>query len=277
MADPGCYLVPGKARESHMTTKAARFAAIAAGAGAIVMRHYREGAMARIKEDRSPVTDADEEAEAFILAALARDFPGVPVAAEEAAAAGEACEPCGHFLLVDPLDGTREFLKANGEFTVNIAEVRNGIAVAGAVYAPAKARMFFGDANGAFEARQDPDAPFYASSARRIQARSPSPEGWVAVGSRSHRDAETEAFLRQFTVRQHVSAGSSLKFCLVAAGEADIYVRAGRTMEWDTAAGHAVLNAAGGSVRRWDGTPFLYGKPGFENGAFVAKGRSQSD
>jgi 3'(2'), 5'-bisphosphate nucleotidase len=260
-----------------MTTNAARFAAIAVGAGAVVMRHYRAGAMARIKDDRSPVTDADEEAEAFILEALAREFPGIPVAAEEASAAGRSCNPCAHFLLVDPLDGTREFLKANGEFTVNIAEVKDGIAVAGAVYAPAKNRMFFGDASGAFEAAQDPDTPFYASSARRIQARSPSPEGWVAVGSRSHQDAETEDFLRRFTVRQFVSAGSSLKFCLLASGEADIYVRAGRTMEWDTAAGHAVLNAAGGSVKRWDGTAFLYGKPNFENGAFVAKGLGPSD
>jgi 3'(2'), 5'-bisphosphate nucleotidase len=255
-----------------MNITAAKLAAIAAGAGAIVMRHYRAGARGRIKEDRSPVTDADEEAEAFILEALAREFPGVAVAAEEAAAAGRGCEPCAHFFLVDPLDGTREFLKANGEFTVNIAEVKDGIAVAGAVYAPAKERMFFGDASGAFEAAQNPDAPFYASSARRIHARSPSADGWVAVGSRSHRDPETDEFLRHFVVRQYVSAGSSLKFCLVATGEADIYVRAGRTMEWDTAAGHAVLNAAGGSVKRWDGTPFLYGKPGFENSAFVARG-----
>jgi 3'(2'), 5'-bisphosphate nucleotidase len=255
-----------------MDVTAARLAAITAEAGAIVMRHYRAGTQARLKDDRSPVTDADEEAEAFILAALAREFPGIPVAAEEASAAGQSCDPCPHFFLVDPLDGTREFLKANGEFTVNIAEVKNGIAVAGAVYAPAKKRMFFGDQNGAFEAAQDPDATFYASSARRIHARSPSAEGWVAVGSRSHRDAETDEFLRHFVVRQFVSAGSSLKFCLVAASEADIYVRAGRTMEWDTAAGHAVLNAAGGSVKRWDGTPFLYGKPGFENTAFVARG-----
>src|SRR3569623_2462431 len=111
-----------------MDITAAKLAAIAAGAGAIVMRHYRAGAQARIKEDRSPVTDADEEAEAFILAALAREFPDLPVAAEEAAAAGLGCDPCAHFLLVDPLDGTREFLKANGEFTVNIAEVKNGVA-----------------------------------------------------------------------------------------------------------------------------------------------------
>src|SRR5579863_6796993 len=255
-----------------MPATASRLAAIAAEAGAIVMRHYRAGAEARFKDDRSPVTDADEHAEAFILAALARDFPEVPVAAEEAVAAGLGCDPCAHFFLVDPLDGTREFLKRNGEFTVNIAEVKDGIAVAGVVYAPAKARLFLGDADGAFEIAADPDKPIELGSARRINARAPSVEGWVAVGSRSHQDSETEEFLKRFTVRQFVSAGSSLKFCLLAAGEADIYVRAGRTMEWDTAAGHAVLNAAGGRVTRWDGTPFIYGKPGFENGAFVARG-----
>jgi 3'(2'), 5'-bisphosphate nucleotidase len=255
-----------------MNAVAAQLAAIAAEAGAIVMRHYRAGTEARLKEDRSPVTDADEETETFILAALARAFPDVPVAAEEAAAAGRGCNPCDHFFLVDPLDGTREFLKRNGEFTVNIAEVKDGIAVAGVVYAPAKARLFLGGADGAFEIAQEPDAVWDMRAARRIQARAPTADGWVAVGSRSHNDLATEDFLKRFTVRQFVSAGSSLKFCLLAAGEADIYVRAGRTMEWDTAAGHAVLNAAGGRVTRWDGEPFLYGKPGFENGAFVARG-----
>ena len=255
-----------------MDAVAAKLAVIAAEAGAIVMRHYRAGAEARLKDDRSPVTDADEETEAFILAALARAFPDMPVAAEEAAAAGRGCDPCPHFFLVDPLDGTREFLKRNGEFTVNIAEVKDGIAVAGVVYAPAKGRLFLGGADGAFEVEQDPDAPLALQAARRIRARAPKAEGWVAVGSRSHQDAETEDFLKRFTIRQFVSAGSSLKFCLLAAGEADIYVRAGRTMEWDTAAGHAVLNAAGGRVTRFDGEPFVYGKPGFENGPFVARG-----
>src|SRR5690242_17726393 len=136
---------------------ARHLAAIACAAGSVVMRHYREGATPRFKDDWTPVTDADEEAEALVLEALARDFPGVPVAAEEEVAAGRGCKPCEHFFLVDPLDGTREFLKRNGEFTVNIAEVKDGIAIAGVVYAPAKARLFFGDQNGAFEILQDPD------------------------------------------------------------------------------------------------------------------------
>jgi 3'(2'), 5'-bisphosphate nucleotidase len=251
---------------------ARHLAVIAYEAGGVIMRHYREGAAPRLKQDWTPVTDADEEAEALILKALARDFPGVPIAAEEEVAAGRGCKPCGHFFLVDPLDGTREFLKRNGEFTVNIAEVKDGIAVAGVVYAPAKARLFFGDRDGAFEILQNPDTAFDPVSARAIKARAPRDDGLVSVGSRSHQDKETENFLARFAVKQRIAAGSSLKFCLVAAGEADIYARAGRTMEWDTAAGHAVINAAGGSVTRWDGTPFLYGKPGFENGGFVARG-----
>ena len=255
-----------------MSSTAIQLAAIAAEAGAIVMRHYRAGAKARVKQDRSPVTDADEEAEAFILQALSQAFPGVPVAAEEAVAAGKGCDPCAHFFLVDPLDGTREFLNRNGEFTVNIAEVKAGVPVAGAVYAPDRARLFLGGAEGAFEVEARPGAAIGKRAARPIHVRKPPARGWVAVGSRSHPDAETDEFLKRFPVGRFIAAGSSLKFCLVAAGEADVYARAGRTMEWDTAAGHAVLAAAGGTVTRWDGSPFLYGKPGFENGAFVARG-----
>jgi 3'(2'), 5'-bisphosphate nucleotidase len=241
-------------------------ARIAARAGAVVMRHYEAGCEVRQKADRSPVTDADEEAEALILAELARAFPGLPVVAEEHAAAGRIAETGTHFFLVDPLDGTREFLSHNGEFTVNIAEVENGVPVRGVVYAPAKGRMFAGDAAGAFELPGD------LRAAQPIAVREPPPDGLVAVGSRSHGDAQTAAFLKQFPIKAFVSAGSSLKFCLVAAGEADLYPRHGRTMEWDTAAGHAVLRAAGGSVTRWDGAAFTYGKPGFENPPFVARG-----
>ena len=250
-----------------MAATAQILAEIAARAGAVVMRHYRAGPLsgqdlARLKADHSPVTDADEEAESLILAALAKAFPGVPVVAEEEAAAGRVAQVGGRFFLVDPLDGTKEFLSGNGEFTVNIAEVMDGAPVAGAVYAPAQARMFSGDAGGAFE------------GGKPIHVRAAPPDGLVAIGSRSHNDAATETFLKAWPVKNFISAGSSLKFCLVAAGEADIYARGGRTMEWDTAAGHAVLRAAGGSVTRWDGTPFLYGKPGFENPAFVARGKT---
>jgi 3'(2'), 5'-bisphosphate nucleotidase len=238
---------------------------IAVSAGALVMRHYQAAPLsgiseARLKADRSPVTDADEEAERLILAALGEAFPGVPVIAEEEAAAGRIAAIGGRFFLVDPLDGTKEFLSRNGEFTVNIAEVVDGMPVAGAVYAPALSRLFSASAAGAFEGTQP------------IRARRAPGDGLVAVGSRSHKDAATAEFLKTYAVKEFISAGSSLKFCLVAAGEADIYARGGCTMEWDTAAGHAVLAAAGGSVKDWNGAPLLYGKPGFENPAFVARG-----
>jgi 3'(2'), 5'-bisphosphate nucleotidase len=244
-----------------MTATAKMLGKIAVKAGAVVMRHYQEGASARLKADQSPVTDADEEAEKLILAELARAFPGIPVVAEEEAAAGRISATGRHFFLVDPLDGTREFLSRNGEFTVNIAEVVNGVAVSGAVYAPVLERLFLGDADGAFE------------GAKPIRARQAPRDGLIAVGSRSHADAATAEFLKAYNVKTFISAGSSLKFCLVAGGEADIYARAGRTMEWDIAAGHAVLAAAGGTLTDWNGDVLRYGKKGFENPAFVARGR----
>jgi 3'(2'), 5'-bisphosphate nucleotidase len=230
------------------------------------MRHYEEGTSARIKADRSPVTDADEEAEKLILAELAAQFPGVPVVAEEEAAAGRIADVGAHFFLVDPVDGTKEFIRRGGEFTVNIGEVKDGVPVAGVVFAPAIGRLFVGAAGeGAFE--------LSGGTLKAIVARNPPPDGLVAVSSKSHPDAQTDALLKTLNIAGHVNAGSSLKFCLVAAGEADIYPRAGQTMEWDTAAGHAVLAAAGGSVTGWDGTPFRYGKPGFYNTAFIARGK----
>jgi 3'(2'), 5'-bisphosphate nucleotidase len=243
-------------------------ARIAVRAGAVVMRHYESGGNARVKDDRSPVTDADQEAETLILAELARAFAGVPVVAEEEAAAGRIAAVGSRFFLVDPLDGTKEFLKRNGEFTVNIGEVVDGVPVAGVVYAPALGRLFVGArGQGAFEMAAD------LSSIRAIAARMRPADGLVVVGSRSHGDAQTEAFLKSLTIREFRSAGSSLKFCLLAAGEADLYPRTGPTMEWDTAAGHAVLAAAGGEVTNWDGSVFAYGKPGFRNPGFVARGR----
>lgn len=240
---------------------------IAQAAGVVVMRHYEEGAAARIKADRSPVTDADEEAEKLILAQLAMDFPGVPVVAEEEAAAGRIMDVGAHFFLVDPVDGTKEFIRRSGEFTVNIGEIRDGIPVAGVVFAPAIDRLFVGAAGeGAFE--------LSGGTWKEITTRRPAADGLVAVSSKSHPDTQTDALLGTLTIKGHVNAGSSLKFCLVAAGEADIYPRAGQTMEWDTAAGHAVLTAAGGSVTDWDGKPFRYGKPGFLNTAFIARGKN---
>ena len=253
-------------------------ARIAWEAGAIVLAHYADVDIEhKKKEDRSPVTAADLEAEAFILLRLSEFAPGVATIAEEEVAAGRKPAIGSRFFLVDPLDGTKEFLSRNGEFTVNVAEIRNGAPARGVVYAPAKQRLFFGEAEtGAFEIETlDDTAPDFAH-ARPVQVRAPAPDGLVAVASRSHRDSKTEEYLARYPVKEFVTAGSSLKFCLVADGEADIYPRHGRTMEWDTAAGHAVLAAAGGSVTTLDGRPFVYGKveEGFANPFFVARGRN---
>lgn len=252
-------------------------ARIALGAGEIILRHYSDTAItARSKEDQSPVTAADEEAEAYILDRLRALSPGVPVIAEEEVSSGKIDRIGERFFLVDPLDGTKEFLSRNGEFTVNIGEIADGRPVRGVVFAPAIGRLFIGEqASGAYELQVDTDATPDFEKLRLISARPVPSDGLVAVASRSHRDAKTEEYLAQFPVREFVSAGSSLKFCLVAAGEADIYPRLGRTMEWDTAAGHAVLAAAGGSVVTIDDRPFVYGKveERFANPFFVARGR----
>jgi 3'(2'), 5'-bisphosphate nucleotidase len=238
---------------------------IAQAAGLVVMRHYEAGVDARMKADRSPVTDADEEAETLILAELATAFPDVPVVAEEEAAAGRIAAVGSRFFLVDPVDGTKEFVKRGGEFTVNIGEIVDGAPVSGVVFAPAIGRLFVGAlGEGAFE--------LSGGVTRTIAARMPAADGLVAVSSRSHPDAKTDELLKTLPIKGNTNAGSSLKFCLVAAGEADIYPRAGRTMEWDTAAGDAVLRAAGGRMTTWDGEPFVYGKPQFANSAFIAKG-----
>jgi len=251
-------------------------ARVAWRAGEIILRHYADTAItARSKEDRSPVTAADEEAEAYILDRLRALAPGVPVIAEEEVSSGKIQEIGRRFFLVDSLDGTKEFLSRNGEFTVNIGEIADGRPIRGVVFAPAKSRLFIGEEGaGAFELQVNPDAEPDFEKLRPISARSASADGLVAVASRSHRDAKTDEYLARFPIREFVSAGSSLKFCLVAAGEADIYPRLGRTMEWDTAAGHAVLVAAGGSVVTIDGRQFVYGKveEKFANPFFVARG-----
>lgn len=240
---------------------------IAHGAGQVVMRHYADGLVSRTKSDQSPVTDADEQAEAFILAALAREAPGIPIVAEEESAAGRRPVVGRRFLLVDPLDGTKEFISRNGEFTVNIALIEAGAPVLGVVLAPALNRLYAGGRGlGAYA--ED------ATGRRSIRCRAVPEAGLTVVASRSHGDAAAlAAYLAGHKVASLANAGSSLKLCLVAAGEADLYPRLGRTMEWDIAAGHAVLAAAGGEVRRIDtGEPLTYGKPGFANPHFAATG-----
>ena len=239
------------------------------------MRHYDAGVEARKKDDHSPVTAADEDAEKLILQRLRNLAPDVPVVAEEEVAAGRTPQVASHFFLVDPLDGTKEFINRNGEFTVNIAEVENGIAIRGVVFAPAKLRLFFGETpGGAWEIETRATDALDLARAHAIHVRQAPADGLIAVASRSHRDKKTEEYLAHYPVKDFVTSGSSLKFCLVATGEADIYPRHGTTMEWDTAAGHAVLSAAGGTVTNLDGSPFLYGRvqDKFTNPHFVARG-----
>jgi 3'(2'), 5'-bisphosphate nucleotidase len=249
-------------------------AALAAGE-AIMAVYACDFAVAR-KDDASPVTEADARAEEIILQRLAAAAPRVQVLAEESAHDARI-DPARDFFLVDPLDGTKEFISRNGEFTVNIALVRAGRPVLGVVYAPALQRLYAGGVGlGAW--RID-DIGGLAPARRTIAVRPAPRDGIVAVASRSHRTPETEDLLAAIGVARFAEAGSSLKFCLVAEGAADIYPRLGRTMEWDTAAGQAVLEAAGGCVRvHPSGEPLAYGKSarGFDNPSFIARGGAAS-
>jgi 3'(2'),5'-bisphosphate nucleotidase len=247
--------------------------AAAIDAGKVVHDIYRGGFDVTHKADESPVTDADQAAEALILERLRKIAPEIPVVAEEEVAAGRTPKVDAEFFLVDPLDGTKEFIQKRGDFTVNIALIRNRVPVLGVVYAPARTSLFAGNVTvkAAFRSDQDTDSGKIAPR-RSMKIRQVPAEGVIAVSSRSHSTPETDAYLAQVKVADRVSIGSSLKFCLVAAGEADLYPRLGPTMEWDTAAGHAVLLAAGGSVFAPGGTPLLYGKPTFRNTFFIASG-----
>jgi len=256
-------------------------AALAREAGRVVMAIYATDFAVAGKADASPVTLADQQAEAVIVAGLRALAPDIPIVAEEAMAAGQAPDLTGaaRFWLVDPLDGTREFVARNGEFTVNIALIEHGRPVLGVVLAPALPGPA-GGAPGCLYAGIVGQGAWLedAGGRRAIGCRRPPAEGLTVLASRSHGDAAAlAAFLARYLAGRRVArqgnAGSSLKLCLLAAGEADLYPRLGRTMEWDIAAGHAVLAAAGGTVCRVDdGSPLVYGKPGFENPHFVAAG-----
>lgn len=240
---------------------------IARAAGAIVMEVYATDFEVADKEDASPVTVADHRAEALIDAELARLTPDLPVVSEEAACAGRIVPVAERFWLVDPLDGTREFIARNGEFTINVALVDRGAPVLGVVLAPALDRLFAGVVGaGAFA--EDRSGRRTALACRRAPS-----AGLTVVSSRSHGDREAiDAFLAGRVVASHIHIGSSLKFCLVAGGEADVYPRFGRTMEWDTAAGHAILHAAGGRIADLNGAELRYGKSGLVNPPFIASG-----
>ena len=250
------------------------FAEIAIEAAVAVMAVYAGDSHARPKPDGSPVCDADEAAEAIILKRLAMRLPNLPVLAEEAASRGETKVSQAVFVLVDPVDGTLEFLSRNGEFTINIGLVVDAAPLAGVVYAPALGQLWIGGAT-ASTCEVTPGAPLPRLESRRVIQVRPAPkQGLTALVSRSHANPATEAFLAKLPVRERLQAGSSLKFCRVAEGQADVYPRFGPTMEWDTAAGDAVLRAAGGLVLDGTRQPLRYGKAEaqFRNGPFVAWG-----
>ena len=216
----------------------------------------------KAKSDASPVTEADEAADALISAGLRAAFPDVVLITEEQAESHALSAQT--FLIVDPLDGTKEFVQRRGDFTVNIAYVQDGVPLRGVVYAPAQGRLFYTRADGV-------SVEEVAGELRQIRVARPDNGALMVVASKSHRDAATDDYIAKYSVKDMKSAGSSLKFCLVATGEADLYPRIGRTMEWDTAAGDAVLRGAGGRVVHFDThLPLEYGKPGWANPFFIA-------
>ena len=240
---------------------------IAKQAGLEIMKIYETDFQVEEKADSSPVTEADRAAEELIERSIRMGISEqYPIIGEEAFAAGNAPDISGTpFWLVDPLDGTKEFVKRNGEFTVNIAIIDAGRPVLGIIHAPVLGLTYWGAAAGVFMQTGDEDE-------RTITCRQAPADGLTAMVSRSHRSAELGDFLADYAITGETTSGSSIKFCRIAEGEADLYPRLGRTMEWDTAAGHAILRFAGGNVTDLDGNELTYGKAGFENPHFIAKG-----
>ncbi|NRP13323.1 3'(2'),5'-bisphosphate nucleotidase CysQ [Aliiroseovarius sp. xm-m-379] len=243
---------------------------LALEAGDVIMEIYNSDDFeVKSKSDDSPVTAADEAADALISKGLRAAFPDVLLVTEEQA--DSHGQQADEFLIVDPLDGTKEFIHRRGDFTVNIAYVKDGTPIRGVVYAPARDRMFFTRADGQSVEELGPFRKESQGDVKEIHVSTPDNDALMVVASKSHRDQATDDYINKYNVKDSKSAGSSLKFCLVATGEADLYPRVGRTMEWDTAAGHAVLNGAGGAVVRFDDhTPLTYGKPIYENPFFIA-------
>lgn len=259
-----------------MSVTGDQLARIALDAGALIMQVYATDFNVNRKDDSSPVTEADEKAEAVILKALAEADPALPVIAEESVAAGHIPEHGHRFALVDPLDGTKEFINKRDHFTVNIGIIDHGVPVMGVIYAPALNRLFVAeDRFSAWQATVEPGGDIPPVSDRSpLRIRRVPTAGVTAIASQSHRSDETNQFLDSQSVNEIISAGSSLKFCMLAAGEADLYPRHGRTMEWDTAAGHAIAEAAGARVTELDGSPLRYGKKqrGYDNPHFIVWG-----
>lgn len=271
-----CHVRVSKLRRLAAMTMLTIFEKAALDAGRAILDVYRTGPHSSYKADRSPVTEADVRAEAIILTALSHAFPDIPIIAEESVAAGRIPAIEGDvFILVDPLDGTKEFINHYPDFTVNIALIEKGVPIAGMVYAPALNVAYLGYDKGAEKLTVDDDFSITERAAISCRQVATAP---VCVASRSHNSAETVDFIRKAGACDTRSIGSSLKFCLLAEGTADLYPRFGRTMEWDTAAGDAVLRAAGGQTVTVDGEPLRYGKTGetpatnFANPDFIAWG-----
>lgn len=257
-----------------------KLAEIALEAGKTILELRTTHLRVSTKVDKSPVTEADCAAESIILKRLALLSPEIPAVAEEEAAAGRIPRTGSRFFLIDPLDGTQAFIRGEPDFTVNIALIENHQPLLGVVYAPAHGRLFAGDVArlAAWHANVDPMGGM--GTPQPIQARRAPAEGLIVVTSRSHRSPATETYLKDLSAHQPIARmdaiGSSFKFCLIAAGEADLYPRFGATMEWDTAAGQALLLAAGGEVVTPEGEPLRYAKPFWRNGAFIARGPRRS-
>ena len=243
---------------------------LAIEAGAKIMDIYNSDDFeVQLKSDDSPVTVADQAADDLISAGLKAAFPDVALVTEEQSDSHD--QDVDTFLIVDPLDGTKEFINRRGDFTVNIAYVEKGVPTRGVIYAPARERMFFTLADGTAVEETGAFAVKTIGETRPINVAEADNDALMVVASKSHRDQATDDYINKYAVKDSKSAGSSLKFCLVATGEADLYPRVGRTMEWDTAAGHAVLAGAGGQVVRFDDhSPLTYGKDGFANPFFIA-------
>ncbi len=238
---------------------------IARGAGHIIMGYFANGYTKNKKSDDSPVTEADIAANNYIIEKLSVLVPNIPIIAEEDEVLGSSEHK--RFFLVDPLDGTRSFVRGEPEFTVNIGLIENNKPVFGVIYCPPQDILYFGLVGGNAYKQTGSTSP-------QIIKTRPAPKGGLTVvRSRSHPSKATNTYLETLHIKELVSGSSSVKFCMVAEGSADIYPRFGRTMEWDTAAGHAILVAAGGKVEKIDGNAFLYGKQGFENPEFIAYGK----
>lgn len=246
------------------------FRRLALEAGDKIIEIYNSDSFeVKVKSDNSPVTEADEAADALITVGLKAAFPDILLVTEEQGDSHSL--KADTFIIVDPLDGTKEFLKRRGDFTVNIAYVENGVPIRGVVYAPARNRLFFTQADGSTVEELGDFAKDSIGELKPIKVSTPDNAALLVVASKSHRDQATDDYIGKYNVADMKSAGSSLKFCLVATGEADLYPRVGRTMEWDTAAGHAVLLGAGGNVIRFDDHSQLgYGKEDYANPFFIA-------